>query len=196
MDYFVIKITGENKVWKKYFIFAERFLSNNNNEVNLSESYIQPLTLNELKIQALNNEGNVVRFQSYFTKEKMPFFCKIKNMFLIREDIFKEELFKDLNGIEFFTVKVDGEFELNYKLLYFTNVLDCVDFDKSIRTQFDFSSKLVLVKSKIPKNINGFFLSGWNNYGKYHSIVDCILKNAVLKLEKASDFLLFGNVSD
>jgi hypothetical protein len=194
MDYFAMKITGENKVWKKYFIFAERFLSKENKEVNFSDFYLQNSTLSELKIQALNNDGDVVKFQSYFTKEKMPFFCKIRNVYLIREDIFKEELFNDLTGIEFYTAKVDGEFELNYKLLSFTKVLDCVDFDKSIRTQFDFSSKLVLIKSKIPKNIDGFFLSGWSRYGQYHSVVDNKLKNTLLKLEMASEFLLFDKI--
>lgn len=92
-------------------------------------------------------------------KEKESFFCKIRNVFLIREDILNEESFKNSNGVEFFTVKVDGEFEYSYKLLSFTNVVDCVNWEKSMRTQFDFSSKLILAEQKIPKDVDGFFLS-------------------------------------
>ncbi len=193
MQYFKLRITEEKRVWKNYFIFAERFLFKGN-EILFSDAYTQKTILDNLKIQALNNQGDIVKNQDYFMKEKESFFCKIRNVFLIREDIFKEESFKYSNGVEFFTVKVDGEFEYSYKLLSFTNVVDCVNWEKSMRTQFDFSSKLILAEQKIPKDIDGFFLSGWHRYGQYNSIINEKLKNSLLELEKASEFLLFDKV--
>lgn len=188
MDYFIMNFTTENKIWKGYFPFAYGFLYKESRNVDFHKIYHHK-DFENLKIQALY-QGEIVR-DIALIKGKMPFFCKISDVFLIREDIFKEELFQDLNGINFFDVRVEGIFPFKYKMLSFQNVLNCVDLEQSVRNQFDFLSKLVLDKSKIPKNINGFFLSNWDNYGGFYCIVDNKLKDTLLQLYNASNFLKF-----
>ena len=192
MKYFKLSITGKNKIWKKYFSFSYRFLLNNN-DISFTE-YHKLNIFDNLKILALNHQGDVVKDISFFTKEQMPLFRQITNIYLIREDIFRKDIFSDAKGVRFLNVDVEGTFPFKYKLLYFCNVLDCVDFKNSIRTSFDFSSKLILDKTKIPSNISGFFLSNWHNYGQFYSIVNEELKEMLLNLEKSSDFLLFERI--
>lgn len=192
MNYFIMNFTGENKVWKGYFPFAYGFLYQENRNVDFYKIY-RNKNLENLKIQALHQGGEVVR-DIALIKGKMPLFCKISDVFLIREDIFRKELFQNLDGIEFFDVEAEGIFPFKYKMLSFKSVLNCIDFEQSVRNQFDFLSKLVLDKSKIPENINGFFLSDWDIYGGFRCIVDDKLKSALLQLHKASDFLKFKMV--
>ncbi|WP_152513577.1 hypothetical protein, partial [Treponema pedis] len=99
MNYFIMNFTGENKVWKGYFPFAYGFLYQENRNVDFYKIY-RNKNLENLKIQALHQGGEVVR-DIALIKGKMPLFCKISDVFLIREDIFKKELFQNLYGIEF-----------------------------------------------------------------------------------------------
>jgi hypothetical protein len=195
MHYYKIRITGENKIWKKYIIFAERFM-HNNVEINVSKTIElkNDVILNNLVIQALDNNGNIVVDQNIYTKQILPDFSKIRNVFLIKEDILDYKLFENINGIKFITIKIDGTFNHNYKLLYFTNVINCVDYDKSIVGFIDHVSTIVLDKKKIPENIDGFFLSGWDKYGQFRCIINEKLKKVLEKLEKANKILLFDKV--
>lgn len=193
MSYFIVQINDENKIWKNYFTFSGSFYLQKEQEINFSDFYKEKLSKN-LKIKALDKNGYVVKDYKKLVKEEQPFFDCIDNTLLIREDIFKEEFFKNIEGIEFLTVKVEGNFLFNYKLMSFKKALNCVDFSKSIRSEFDFFSKLVLDSSKIPPTTNCFFLSDWDNYGEFYSIVDEKLKEALLKLDKAIDFLQFDKI--
>jgi hypothetical protein len=53
---------------------------------------------------------------------------------------------------------------------------------------------MVLDKNKIPENIEGFFLSGWDKYGQFRCIVNEKLKKILEKLEKSNEILLFDKV--
>lgn len=192
MDYYKLRLNEENKVWKKYFVFAERFLCRKN-EVNFHEIHNIESKINNLKIQALNSKGIVLN-ENVFIKEVAPIFSRIQRIIFIKETVLKEELFDDVKGVEFINLKVEGKFQNSYKLMNLTNVIDCVDRANSVRKDFDFLSKLVLIKSMIPKEIDGFFLSGWNKYNKYDTIVNENFKNKLLLLEKASEFLIFDKI--
>lgn len=124
----------------------------------------------------------------------MSLFCKINDVFLVREDIFKADLFADLQGIEFLYAEVLGNFPFKYQVLSFKNVLDCIDFKQSIKAEFDFFSTLVIDKEKIPLELNGFFLSGWDNFGGLRCIVDETLKNKLLMLKDLDKFIKFEKV--
>ena len=97
MAYFRIVFKEDNKLWQKYFTFAYRFVIGNNEEVKFPENYTLQSS-DVLKIQALNHQGEVVKDVSFFKKEKMSPFQRTKSHILVREDIFQEELFKDLKG--------------------------------------------------------------------------------------------------
>jgi hypothetical protein len=184
LDFFQLETNEENKIWKKYIIFAERFMYNNE-EINLHKTIETKNNeiLNNLTIQALDNSGNVVKDQNTYKKEKLSNFAKICRAYIIKEDILEYELFENINGINFFPVKIDGAFNKTYKLLCFSNIINCVDYDKSIIKDFDFLSKMVLDKNKIPGNIDGFFLSGWDKYGKNRCIINEKLKNVLEKMD-------------
>jgi hypothetical protein len=185
----------ENKVWRKYIIFAERFMYNNE-EINLHKTIEIKNNdiLNNLFIQALDNNGNVVKDQNIYKKEKLSNFAKICSAYIIKEDILEYKLFENTKGVDFFPVKIDGTFNKNYKLLCFSNVINCLDYNKSIIKEFEVFSKMILDKNKIPENIDGFFLSGWNKYGKNICIVNENLKNILERLEKANEILIFKKV--
>jgi hypothetical protein len=185
-------INETNKVWRKYIIFAERFLYNNN-EIN--KLYEKIVINDNLTIQALDHNGYVVYDQNKYEKQILPNFAKIRNLFLIKDDIYDEILFEDIPEIETFTVKLDGKFTNNYKLLCFKNIIECVDYTKSIKEEFEVLSKMVIDKTKIPENINCFFLSGWDKYGKYLNIVNENIMEKLLKINKASEFLLFKEIN-
>jgi len=89
---------------------------------------------------------------------------------------------------------LDGKFTNDYKLICFNNIIDCVNFEKSIRKEYETFSKMILDKREIPENINGFFLSGWDWYGQYENIVSEYLMENLLKLNKASEFLIFEEI--
>ena len=129
-----------------------------------------------------------------FIQKTAPNFSRIQRILLIKETVLKVELCDDLKGVEFISLKGEGKFQNSYKLMNLTNVIDCVDRANSVRKDFDFLSKLVLIKSMIPKEIDGFFLSGWNKYNKYDTIVNENFKNKLLLLEKASEFLIFDKI--
>ena len=54
---------------------------------------------------------------------------------------------------------------------------------------------MILNNRKIIKNINGFFLPGWDWYGQYENIVSEFLMENLLKLNKASEFLIFTEIN-
>ena len=187
-----MRINEENKVWRKYITFSLSFVYKNN-EVNFHEINNIENKINNLKIQALSSQG-VVLNEKEFIKKTAPNFSRIQRILLIKETVLKVELFDDLKGVEFISLKVEGKFQNRYKLMNLTNAIDCVDRVNSVKKEFDFLSKLVLIKSMIPKEIDGFFLSGWDKYGKYETIVNERLKKKLLQLEKASEFLIFDKI--
>jgi hypothetical protein len=193
MRLYKLNINEENKVWRKYFTFAENFICNKE-EIKSTDFILKKPPLNNVEIQALNN-GNVIRNELFFTKEKMPEFCKIENIFLIKEDIFDYEIFSNLKGINFMNIKVYGNFSKDYKLLTFSTAIDCIDEVNSKRGSFEFLSTLVLDELKIPTQLDGFFLKNWNRYGKYDTIINEETKEALLSLYKAKDFLIFKEIS-
>ena len=95
MAYFRIIFKEDNKLWRKYFTFAYRFVIGDNEEVKFPENYTLQSS-DVLKIQALNHQGEVVKDISFFKKEKMSPFQRTRSHILVREDIFQEELFKNL----------------------------------------------------------------------------------------------------
>ena len=192
MGYYKLRINEENKVWRKYITFSLSFVYKNN-EVNFHEINNIENKINNLKIQALSSQG-VVLNEKELIKKTAPNFSRIQRILLIKETVLKVELFDDLKGVEFISLKVEGKFQNSYKLMNLTNAIDCVDRVNSVKKEFDFLSKLVLIKSMIPKEIDGFFLSGWDKYGKYETIVNERLKKKLLQLEKASEFLIFDKI--
>ena len=71
MVYFRIIFKEDNKLWRKYFTFAYRFVIGNNEEVKFPENYTLQSS-DVLKIQALNHQGEVVKDISFFkVKEKL-----------------------------------------------------------------------------------------------------------------------------
>lgn len=192
MNYYDLRINEENKVWKKYFTFGEYFLYRNK-EVEFHLIYNIGNKVNNLKIQAINSQGVVLK-ENEFTKTTAPNFDRIQNILFIKDSILDEKLFEDIKGLEFTTIKIDGKFQNDYKLMNFTNVINCVDYINSVRAEFDFFSTLVLDRTKIPNNLDGFFLSGWDEYGEFYCIVNDKLKSQLLKIEKASEFLIFDKI--
>ena len=89
MAYFRIVFKEDNKLWRKYFTFAYRFVIGDNEEVKFPENYTHQSS-DVLKIQALNHQGEVVKDFSFFKKEKMSPFQRTKSHILVREDIFRK----------------------------------------------------------------------------------------------------------
>jgi hypothetical protein len=199
MKYYRIFMHEANKVWRKYIIFAERFLYNNNeiaiNQIHKAIASKDYSLLNNLTIQALDHTGNIVFNQNKYEKQSLPNFVKIRKLFLLKTEIYDEALFENINEMETFTVKLEGMFADNYKLLCFKNIVDCVDFNKSIIKEFETFSKMILDKTKIPENINGFFLIGWDRYGQYENIVNEYLMKKLLTLKSANEFLIFKEIN-
>jgi hypothetical protein len=140
MDYYKLKINGANKLWKKYINFAEKFIYNNK-ELKTAElqKYIFEKNynvLNNISIQALDSRGDAVFEQKQYTKKVLYNFNCIRRLLLIKDDIFNEALFTDIEEIETYPVKIDGAFENNYKLLSFKNIIDCVDWTKSTKRNY------------------------------------------------------------
>ena len=65
MAYFRIIFKEDNKLWRKYFTFAYRFVIGDNEEVKFPENYTLQSS-DVLKIQALNHQGEVVKDISFF----------------------------------------------------------------------------------------------------------------------------------
>lgn len=192
MNYYQLRINEENKVWKKYFTF-NYFFYHKKKEVKFNLIHNIESKVNNLKIQALNSKGIVLN-EKEFIKGIAPNFSRIDSVMIIKESIFKKDIFNDIEGLNFTTVKIEGKFHNSYKLMNFTNVINCVDNKNSVRAKFAFFSKLILLKSKIPKEIDGFFLSGWSQYDEFEVIVNEKLKSKLLQLEKASEFLIFDKI--
>ena len=71
MAYFRIIFKEDNKLWRKYFTFAYRFVIGDNEEVKFPQNYTLQSS-DVLKIQALNHQGEVVKDISFFkVKEKL-----------------------------------------------------------------------------------------------------------------------------
>jgi hypothetical protein len=198
MDYYKLSVTDENKVWKKYAIFDSFFLYNGK-EFSFPEVYKQESKLKNLKIQALNPGGVIVKNGEELVKKDLPNFCNISRAIILREDLFIEKLFSEIRGIDFYTIKINGQFKYNYKLIYFSNDIECVDFSKSVYKKYVYEMP-TLLKSKIRSDIDGFFLSGWNSgqdYDKYnlYPIVNENIKNRLMQIEKSSEFLIFTKMT-
>ncbi|AYN04408.1 hypothetical protein [Flavobacterium sp. 140616W15] len=193
MAYYKLNLTGENKVWKKYFTFKNNFFLSGK-EINFTDIYPSKEKIDRLKIQALNDNGYDVLNENDFTKDIAPNFKRIDGTMIIKGSVFEKELFEDIKGLEFVPIKIVGKFKSDYKLMNFTNVINCVDYVNSTKAEFDFLSTLILLKSKIPNDVDGFFLSGWANYDRFEVIVNDTLKKQLLKLEKASEFLIFDKI--
>ena len=65
MAYFRIIFKEDNKLWRKYFTFAYRFVIGDNEDVKFPENYTLQSS-DVLKIQALNHQGEVVKDISFF----------------------------------------------------------------------------------------------------------------------------------
>ena len=65
MAYFRIIFKEDNKLWRKYFTFAYRFVIGDNEDVKFPENYTLQSS-DVLKIQALNHQGEVVKDVSFF----------------------------------------------------------------------------------------------------------------------------------
>lgn len=65
MTYFRIVFKEDNKLWRKYFTFAYRFVIGDNEDVKFPENYTHQSS-DVLKIQALNHQGEVVKDISFF----------------------------------------------------------------------------------------------------------------------------------
>ncbi|MDR2145447.1 MAG: hypothetical protein LBE91_03180 [Tannerella sp.] len=186
---------GENKVWRKYFTFAERFICNGE-DIAPTEFALERPPCKNVKIQALNN-GYVIKDESFFInlKEKMPEFSKIRNVFIIKDDILDIAAFSNLKGINFIDIEIEGIFSKGYKLLTFDIAADCIDEVGSKRNSIDFFSTLVLDNSKIPAHVDGFFLQNWDHYGQYVTIVNERTQEVLMSLYKAKDFLVFKEIA-
>jgi hypothetical protein len=191
MNYYKLRINEENKIWRKHIIYNEVFVLGDS-EIKFAEAY-STHTITGLKIQALYN-GDVIKEESFFEKRKMSEFCVIQRMMLIKEDVIEGVDFSDLQGVSFIDVLVDGTFSKKYKLLNFSEAVNCVDEVNSVRAEFDFFNTLILDSTKIPQNIDGFFLKGWNEYGKFVCVVGDKLKDRLSTLRRAKDFLIFDKI--
>ncbi len=194
MNYYKLGITEEYKVWNKYFTFDYEFFYRNK-EIDFTKAY-KDNKLEKIKIKALSEKGLHIDNQSFLKKDIPPLVNKIDNIFIFRDDIIQDlkQTISEFNDVKFIKVTVSGNFKNDYYMLCFSNVIDCVDFGKSTKSEFDFFSNLVLDKTKIPINSNGFFLSEWSEYGQYTSIVSETLKNQLLNLTDMKKFLVFDNV--
>jgi len=65
MAYFRIIFKEDNKLWRRYFTFAYRFVIGDNEDVKFPENYTLQSS-DVLKIQALNHQGEVVKDISFF----------------------------------------------------------------------------------------------------------------------------------
>lgn len=192
MKLYRLNTNGENKVWKRYFTFAERYIYKDK-ELKLVDFASKNPLFENVRIQALCN-GDVVKDESLFVKEKMPPFLKIEKALLIKEDLFDVNIFSKLAGVRFLDIGVDGTFSKKYKLLIFDVVVDCINEVNSKRGSFEYLSTLVFDAAKVPTQVDGFFLKNWNQYGKYETIVNERVKDVLLSIPKAKDFLIFNEV--
>ena len=190
MKYFKIRVNIDNKLWTNFYSFSHHFFCKDR-ETTFVDEYVNKKV--KLELRALNN-GLPVYSEVLFEKKKMPFYLMRENILLIRNDFFKKDLFDIMENIELRNISIQGDFPNHYKALSFNSVVDCIDNNNSIKREIEFFSKLVFDKSKIPYNINGFFLKNWDKYGKYMSIVSESLKNILLSLDKSSKYLIFDEV--
>jgi hypothetical protein len=190
MKYFKIRVNIDNKLWTNFYSFSHHFFCKDR-EITFVDEYVNKKV--KLELRALNN-GFPVYSEVPFEKKEMPFYLMRENILLIRNDFFKKDLFDIMENIELRNIFIQGDFPNHYKALSFNSVVDCIDNNNSIKREIEFFSKLVFDKSKIPYNINGFFLKNWDKYGKYISIVSESLKNILLSLDKSSKYLIFDEV--
>ena len=107
MNYYWLLSSSENKVWKKYIIFRYEFLYNNEDiKIKKIVESKNNIILENLYIQALREGGNVEKEQSFFEKQKLANFIKVDGNYLIKEDVFEEKLFENINGSKYFIVKL------------------------------------------------------------------------------------------
>ena len=197
MSIYILRITvGNNRFWNKYITYGYR-LRINNEDIKFHK-FKDSKIKGDLHICALSNMGAIIREESYYRAlkkpKKMSEFNFVESLIIIKNDILNTEVFKDIKGVTFLDVAVEGDFSQGYKLLNFDKVEECVNRTLSVREEFDHYSTLVLDKTKVPKDVDGFFLKGWCEYDKYEPIVNENIKSALLKLPMADKFLEFDEL--
>ncbi|BDU24197.1 hypothetical protein [Flavobacterium sp. GSB-24] len=197
MDYFEVRIKGESNFWKKFGIFSESLLYLDK-DVQFNEIKF-PIHKGDLKIKLLNNDGNVILSPKDLFKKKLPDFSEVSyHKILFKNDLLTKNFCENINGIEFVPIELQGDFDVSYSLLNFSTIINCIDFSQSKYEKY-IHSVPVLKKNEIPKNIDGFFLSGWHsgeewNKHRFLNIVNDKLRLKFLSLNNAVDFLIFTKV--
>lgn len=196
MRYYTVDISREYEIWDKH-ISIDRTVYIENKENTLLTIANNTALRKEIKVRALSQDGDDVFSEKFFPlDESLPYFFEIDGVILIRSDIFTEALFRELKGVNVLDIKVDGSFKHSYKAIFMVNSLNCIDCEKSVRKAMAFFSSLVLDVTKIPNDINGFFLNGWKLYDKVVTIVDEKLKEELSRLEFSDTYLSFKCVGD
>lgn len=197
MNYFEVRVNSESNFWKSFTIFSENLLYLDK-DIQFNELEF-PVSKGDLKAKLLNNDGKVILNQKDILQKKLPDFSEVSyHKILIKDDFAIENLLENINGIEFIPIKLKGDFDVCYYMLYFSNVIDCIDFTQSKYEKYVHSIP-VLKEIKIPKNIDGFFLSGWHSGEEWNkhrllNIVNDKLRLKLLSINKAADFLIFTKV--
>ena len=191
-----VRICGANKLWKKYIIFSGQLRLQSSGERINSVEYVSNNSTEPLMVKALLSGGDYADKETQFDKKILPEFADVEHQILIRDDVFSH-LCTQINGIYAIDVSICGEFSHGYKLLSFDRVVNCIDDEQSFRAESfgDIFGKLVLEKSTVPKDVDGFFLKGWNGFGYYVVVVNEQLKEALCSLPKAKEFLIFEEFS-
>jgi hypothetical protein len=171
-------------------------LDKEDNEVHLYQLK-EPIKNNTIRLKILNDKGEVILNQNGVNKNKLfPDFGEVDfHKILINSNIINKDLFSDIEDIFFLPAFIKGKFKIQYEMLCFYNVIDCIDFEKSAYKKYVHCVP-VLKGNKIPQNIDGFFLSGWHsgeswNKYRYLNIVSQKLKDKLSFLGEKSDFLIF-----
>jgi hypothetical protein len=198
MDYYLVKISGSNSIWKKNIVFHEGFF-NDNEEIILEDVCNNFNKYPSIFVKALNPNGETVLLRKDLVKKEFPPFFDIDRAIIIKKELLDESIIKDFNDILLLDVYIKGDFDIKYSLLFFKERIDCVNFENSTFNKYQFTLP-TLERSKIPKFIDGFYLSDWNNNNKsgrfrYYNIVSEKLKNQILKLDKANVFFEFSKIS-
>jgi len=189
-----MRISSSNSIWKKNIVFHEGFF-HNEKEVILDDICNNINKYPSILVKALNPNGETVLLRKNIIKKEFPPFFDIDRAIVIKKELLDKSLILGFNDISFVDVQIKGDFGIKYSLLFFNERIDCVNFEKSVFNKYQFNLP-TLQRGKIPKFIEGFYLSDWNNNNKsnrfkYYNIVSENLKNQMLKLSKAKFFFEF-----
>lgn len=194
---FLLEIVQSHKLWKNYTIFDPCFIIEGK-EVKFGQNVSNSLeTLKRAFLQVLDSSGEVVLSEEGITKPYPPFIDAFKAV-LIRDDLLLPSFFSEFDDVGLFQIRINGDFNYSYHLLHFNNTIDGVDYSQS-RYSLEKDQIPILQRKKIPVDIAGFFLSGWNSGKSFdkdrlYTIVNEEVKNKLLKIVGADEFLLFHRV--